>query len=326
MIVSPTQDDVMTVLRAFMLDRLPAGTDVRQGVVNRVAEPTSPDFAIYTLIRTNRLSTNVDTDQDVKFTGTIAPGSAAFTGSIEPAPRAAGVAPYGLLTVTAVGSGTLVAGARVGGAGVASGTFITGQQGGSPGGIGTYAVSVSQEVLAGALTLSYGLMTVSAVALGMIDVGANVFGVGVSTPTVIRALGSGTGATGTYIVDPTQTFASGTLSAGGKTIRQSSSFTVQIDFHSQEPTVASDMAQTIATAFRDPYAVDFINGLSAGAISPLFADDPRFAPFQQENQQFEYRWILEAILQVNQTIRVPAQYADAAAVVLISVDTGPPYP
>lgn len=316
----------MTVLRAFMLDRLPFGTDVQQGVINRVAEPTGPNFAIYTLMRSTRLATNINTDQDVKFTGTIAPGSASFTGSIEPAPRAAGVAPYGLMAVSAVGSGPLVVGARVGGAGVAAGSFITGQVDGAAGGAGTYAVSISQEVLAGALTAGYGLMTVSAVQMGLIDVGASVFGVGVAAPTIVRALGSGTGATGTYIVSPSQTFASGTLSAGGKTIRQNSTFTVQIDFHSEMPTVASDMAQTIATTFRDEYAVDFMHGLSGGTISPLFADDPRFAPFQDENQQFEFRWILEANLQVNQTTRVPAQFADVADVITISVDTGPPYP
>lgn len=323
--ISPTQDDVMTVLRAFMLDRLP-GVDVIQGIENRVAEPTSPNFAVLTLMRAIRLATNIDTDQDVKFTGTIAPGSAAFTASIQPAPRTPAGPLYGLMAVSAVGSGAILTGARVGGAGPAADTFVTGQVDGTPGGVGTYTVSVSQDVLAGPMTLSYGLMNVTAVAFGTILVGANVFGVGVASPTTVRALGTGAGLAGTYIVDPTQTFGPGTLSAGGKTIRQNSTFTVQIDFHSQDATTASDMAQTISASFRDAYAVDFINGLSAGAISPLFADDPRFAPFPNENQQFERRWILDANLQVNQTIRVPAQFADFAEVTVISVDTGPPYP
>lgn len=326
MSISPTQDDVITVLVAFMRDRLGPFVDIDQGVVNRVAEPTNPNFAILTLIRTLRLATNTDTDQDVKFTGTIAPGAASFTASIEPAPRAPDAAPYGLMKVTAIGADPIVVGALVGGAGVPAGTFVMSQQDGTAGGAGTYAVSTVQEIISGALSISYGLMTVSAVDFGIIDAGANVYGVGLVTPTTIMAIGNGTGATGTYIVTPSQTFASGTLSAGGKTIRQNSTFTFQIDFHSQAPTVASDMAETISATLRDAYAVDFMHGLSAGAITPLFADDPRFAPFQNENQQFEYRWILEANLQVNQTTRVPAQFADVASVITISVDTGPPYP
>lgn len=315
----------MTALRAFMLDRLPAGVDVVQGIVNRVAEPSTPNFAVMTLIRAVRLATNTDTQQDVKFTGTIAPGAAAFTASIAPTPAAPGVMPTGIMSVSAVGSGSIVNGALVTGAGVLDETFVTGQITGTPGGQGTYTVSMAQSVLSGALALSYGLMTVSAVAFGTIGVGANVFGVGVAVPTIVRALGTGTGLSGTYIVDPTQTFASGTLSAGGKLIRQNSVFTVQLDFHSLDTTTAVDMAQTISSAFRDSYGVTFFNAINP-AITPLFADDPRFIPFQNENQQYEQRWMVEANLQVNQTILVPAQYADVASVVLVSVDTGPPYP
>lgn len=314
----------MTALRAFLLDRLPSGVEVVQGIVNRVAEPAVPNFAVMTLIRVTRLATNTDTQQDVKFTGTIAPGTAAFTGSIAPTPAAPGVMPTGILSVSA-GSGPIVNGALVTGAGVLDETFVTGQIDGTPGGQGRYTVSVAQTVLSGALALSYGLMTVSAVAFGTIGVGANVYGIGVAVPTVVRALGSGAGLTGTYIVDPTQTFGSGTLSAGGKLIRQNAVFTVQLDFHSLDSTTAADMAQTISSAFRDPYGVEFFNALN-DAITPLYADDPRFLPMQNENQQYEQRWMVEANLQVNQTTRVPAQYADVASVVLISVDTGPPYP
>lgn len=324
--ITPTQSDVLTALRSFLIDRLPAGVDAIQGIENRVAEPSDPNFVVMTLIRAVRLATNYDVDVDVKFTGAIAPGAAAFTASIDPTPAEPGVMPTGLMTVTAVGSGTIVNGSLVTGGGVLDETYVVGQVDGAAGGIGTYTVSRAQVVLSGALALSYGLMTVSAVARGTILADANVYGVAVATPTKVRALGSGTGGVGTYIVGPTQSIASRTLSAGGRTIRQNANFTVQLDFHSLDSTSAVDMAQTIATAFRDPYAVSFFSDLTAGTISPLFADDPRFVPFQQENQQYEHRWIVEANLQVNQTIRVPAQYADLAEVVLISVDTGPPYP
>jgi hypothetical protein len=325
MSIAPTQDDVMTALGSFMLDRLPAGVDVVQGVVNRVAEPAEPNFAVMTLIRANRIETNVDTNQDVRFTGTIAPAVADFTASIDPAPGQPGVMPSGIMTVTAVSAGSIAIGSLVAGGGVLGATFVTGQESGSAGGPGLYTVSVAQEVLSGVLTAAYGLLTVSANAFGPIVVGANVFGTGVATGTTVRQFGTGTGGNGTYIVSPSQAVGPVTMSAGGKTIRQNSVFTVQLDFHSGDSTTAVDMAQTIATAFRDPYAVDFFAGLSGGTISPLFADDPRFAPFFNENQQAEFRWILEANLQVNQTIRVPQEFADFASVQIISVDaTYPP--
>ena len=127
------------------------------------------------------------------------------------------------------------------------------------------------------------------------------------------------------MVDPSQTVASGTLSSGAKLIRQNSAFTVQLDFHSLDKTTAADMAETISTAFRDAYAVEFFGAIS-DEITPLYADDPRYLPFQNENQQFEQRWVVEARLQVNQTIAVPSQFADSATVTAISVEAGPPYP
>lgn len=327
MSIAPTQDDVITALRSFLIDRLPEGFDAIAGIENRVSEPSAPNFAVVTLIRTERQSTNLDSPQDVKFTGGISPGTATFEGSIAKGPLEPGEMPYGLLTVSAISAGPIVKGALVAGSGLLDGTFVTDQVSGGAGAEGVYRVSRAQEVLSGDLTCSYGIMTVSAVQMGEIAIGANVYGLGVSTPTVVRALGSGTGQDGTYIVTPAQTVAAPTtLSAGFKLIRMSSTFSFQIDFHSLDPSAASDMAQTISATFRDPYAVDFFTGLSGGTISPLFADGLRLAPFQNENQQFEHRWILEAHLQVNQTTRVPAQYADFATVIPINIDTGPPYP
>lgn len=315
----------MAALRAFLLDRLPAGAEVIQGVVNRVAEPTAPSFATLTLIRAQRLSTNVDADADVKFSASIAPAPATFQGSIAPAPRQPAAPPSGLMAVSLVSAGQVLVGSLVAGAGVADGTYVTAQIGGTPGGAGNYAVSVPQSVIAGPLTSSCGLMAVSSVAIGSIEVGASVWGVGLP-PTTVRAALTGAGGAGTYAVGPSQSFGPGTLSAGRKTIRESSIFTVQMDFHGADASSPSDMAQAVSAAFRDAYAVDFFRALTAGAVSPLYADDPRFAPFFDENQQAEWRWIVEANLQVNQTTSVPAQYADAASVVAIGVDSGPPYP
>lgn len=57
-------------------------------------------------------------------------------------------------------------------------------------------------------------MTVTAVASGIISVGSQVYGTGVSQLTRITALGTGTGNTGTYTVTPSQTVASTTMVTG----------------------------------------------------------------------------------------------------------------
>jgi hypothetical protein len=317
--ITPTQDDVASALRSFMLDRLPEGVDVIQGIENRVAEPTEPNFIVTWFLRTARIETNVDTPEDVKFTGAIAAATAAFTGSIAPAPREQGVMPYGILTVTAVSAGSIVEGSLLTGGGVLGQTFVTAQISGTPGGAGSYAVSRAQDIVSGSLGTSYGVLTVSAVEYGAIAVGATIFGTGVTAGTRVREFGTGTGGTGTYIVAPSQTVASRTLSAGSKTIRMNSIFTVQIDFHSGSASPASDMAQTISAALRDAYATTFFADLTGGTIMPLYADDPRYGPFNNENQQLEWRWTLDANLQVNQTIRVPLEFADSAEVVLIEL-------
>jgi hypothetical protein len=43
-------------------------------------------------------------------------------------------------------------------------------------------------------------------------------------------------------------------------------------------------------------------------------------PFTNAENQSEWRWVLDAELQVNQVISVPQQYADAVTPTLISVD------
>ena len=57
--VTPTEDDVLTILRTFILSIVPAGVEVIQGQVNRVPEPLGDDFIVMTPVNRNRLSTNV---------------------------------------------------------------------------------------------------------------------------------------------------------------------------------------------------------------------------------------------------------------------------
>jgi hypothetical protein len=59
--IAPTEDQLATSVRALLLAILPDGTEVIQGQANRVPEPVSDTFVVFTFIAQQRLSTNVDT-------------------------------------------------------------------------------------------------------------------------------------------------------------------------------------------------------------------------------------------------------------------------
>ncbi len=147
-------------------------------------------------------------------------GSASITGSIAVATASVTGSLLGnVLTVTAVGSGTIIAGAQlfgtVGGSGVSAGTQIVTQLSGTIGGVGTYAVSIpEQQVSSGTLSLTYGTLTVATVVSGTVVVGGALTGTGVTAGTIVTALGTGTGGTGTYFVNFTQTAALESMTVG----------------------------------------------------------------------------------------------------------------
>lgn len=142
-------------------------------------------------------------------TGTIAAATSAFTGAIDDS----------VLTVSAVGSGTIVPGTTVSGSGVASGTLIVEQLTGTEGGVGTYAVSIpEQSVASEAMTGAYGLFTAVSGLTGEFDIGSILSGAGgggVTAGTTIYGKGTGTGGLGTYYVTPSQTVTSTTIAATG---------------------------------------------------------------------------------------------------------------
>ena len=210
-------------------------------------------------------------------TGAIAAATASLNGSI------AG----NILTVTAVTAGTLVPGALVAGTGVAPGTFITSQLSGAPGGLGTYAVAVAQTIANAALSATSGLLTVSAVASGSLSVGQTLTGTGVAAGTRIAALGTGAGLTGTYIVSPSQTVASGSLMAAATPVA------VSFDSVSGGLQITSGIAGGAATA---AYATGFLAGpllltQGAGAILSQGADAATPGGFMQDLIQITQNWV-----------------------------------
>lgn len=233
-LVDPDQDAIDTVMRAFLVNVLPTGTEVIIGQDNRVAEPNGQDFVVMTWLRRERIETNIDDSEDVFYVGSIAGGT----------------------------------------------------------------------------------LTVSSVHYGVISLGANVWGTGVALGTAITGMLSGTGGVGTYKVNPPQSVPGQPLASGFKSATQLAEHTYQLDVHGPN---SADNAQIITTLWRDLYAFDFVQALNT-ELAPLHADDPRQIPFINAENQFENRWIVEALLQANQTVRVPQQYADVITVIPKSVD------
>lgn len=165
------------------------------------------------------------------------------------------------------------------------------------------------------------VLTVSSIVFGTIVLGSALISVSALANTTVISQTSGTaGGAGTYVVSPSQTVASQIMSCGSQALTQGAEVTVQLDFHSADLT-AGDLAQAVSTAFRDQFAVDFFGALSpplSGAV-PLYADDPRQMPFLNAEQQYEWRWVLEAHMQVNQVLSVPLEFADVVQVTPKSV-------
>ena len=128
------------------------------------------------------------------------------------------------LTVSGVSSGTIAVGQSLYGVGVLAETVIT-ALGTGTGGAGTYTINRSQTVAAESMnsanvgavvtaTISGTTMTVSAVTSGTLHVGQTVQGAGVTLGTIITALVTGSGGTGTYTLSVGSTVGSGTTMYG----------------------------------------------------------------------------------------------------------------
>lgn len=92
---------------------------------------------------------------------------------------------------------------------------------------------------------------------------------------------------------------------GVANIEQSTRIKVQLDFHGPN---SGDNAQIAATLLRSGYGVYLFKSSGLG-VEPLYAEDPRQTTFLNGEQQFEIRWIVDAVLQVNPVLTVPIETA-----------------
>ena len=148
-------------------------------------------------------------------------------------------------------------------------------------------------------------LTVTAISGGNLFVGATLSGFGMAANTIITMLGTGTGGTGTYTISPSQTLSSVTMWTGSSNVEQDTQYTVQLDIHGPS---SADNAQIISTLFRDQYATSQF-ALSGLEMAPFYADDPKQIPFINGEQQYEDRWVIDAVMQINPVVSVPLQFA-----------------
>jgi len=136
------------------------------------------------------------------------------------------------LTVTSVKSGTIAVGQNLFAVGALQETVIT-ALGTGTGGTGTYTLGLSQSIASSQMytsspgavitaAISGTTLTVASVASGTLYVGQTIQGAGITTQTIITALGTGTGGAGTYTVNNSQTIASITMYALNWTVLPSS--------------------------------------------------------------------------------------------------------
>ncbi len=163
-------------------------------------------------------------------------------------------------------------------------------------------------------------LTVTAVETGVVQSNRVLFGAGVPANTRVLAPISGAGGVGTYLVTPTQTTALTLMSTSQELITEPTEYTVQIDVHGPN---SADNAQVISALFRDLYATQTFTAMNPN-VQPLHADEPRQIPFTNGEQQIEARWVINAVMQANFTVDVPQQYAEEAHVTPIEVETAFP--
>lgn len=232
--VSPTEEQIFTVLTTFLRTVLPGVKTVR-GQANRVPEPKDTNFVVMWSLRRPRLATNTDTYTDCAFTASITSD---------------------VMNVTALAPGFP----------------------------------------------------------GRLAVGSTVFGEHLpELGLAVVSFGTGTGGVGTYNMAPGSDVSSETMAAGVETLQQSVDFTVQLDVHGP---LSGNNATAISTVLRDGKGVGIFSAavaalsLPEGCITPLHADDPRQTPFENDQQQYETRYVVEAHIQVDQSMSLPQDFAD----------------
>lgn len=107
-------------------------------------------------------------------------------------------------------------------------------------------------------------------------------------------------------------------------IEQGTELRIQLDFYGPS---SGDWAAATEALWRSELACVALGGVDGSGVplvppicQPLHADEAHLAPFTDSEDQYETRWIIEAILQYNPVVTAPQEYADDAEIFVINVD------
>ena len=100
-------------------------------------------------------------------------------------------------------------------------------------------------------------------------------------------------------------------------VEQGTELRLQLDLYGA---ASGDWAVMLQTLLRDEAGCVAL----APSCQPLYSSDATLAPLEDDEQQYEQRWTIEAILQYNPVTSVPMQFADTAEVTVINVDEAYP--
>lgn len=98
-----------------------------------------------------------------------------------------------------------------------------------------------------------------------------------------------------------------------KLIGTPTTYTMALDFYGPS---SGPWAATVQALFRDESS----SGLFPDGIQPLYADDPIQMPLINGEAQYEDRWRMDAVMEVNAVITIGQEFADALSVGIKSVD------
>jgi len=111
------------------------------------------------------------------------------------------------------------------------------------------------------------------------------------------------------------------------TITEGVELTVQIDCYGAltQTYGPGDWANMLCATLRDNFGCAFFeNALGAGIVDPLYCDDARMIPLVAGEDQYEERWSVSAVFQLNPTTTIAQQYAEVLKIQLVNVPAGIP--
>lgn len=181
----------------------------------------------------------------------------------------------------------------------------------------------------GSVTVTSETLTVTTATDGELEIGQDVTMPGVTPGTTIAAFGTGSGGVGTYTLSApavaTATDVPLIVGPASMNLEEGVQLRVQIDCYGPQSTAiaagAEDWATMLSTTLRDNFGVVAL----APNLTPLHADEARFVPLEDGEDQYEERWMLEAFFQYNPVTTVPQQYANVAKLTTLDVPSQAPY-